>query len=334
VDTVTRRDLLRAVASTPAVSLLTACDVREFAYRHGGKHRLSIATGNTGSVVYVYGGAIAKVISAHLPRVEATAELTSGSVDNLKLLARGAVDLAAVTGDSLDDALRRRGAFASGPAAPARTLATLYGAPLHLATFDDTGISRLRDLRGRHVSTGAPGAGTETITLRALAAGGLDPDRDIRRARLGFSASAEALKDGKLDACFIGGGLPQPSVRDLASTQGRRLRLVPLDDVLPSLQRRFGASVYPRFVIPGGSYPGNDADVVVPGFHVLLVCDERMDEALAHDITRLLFDRKADLVAVHRAADELTPRSASAPSPAPLHPGAERYYREVGALGT
>src|SRR5215203_3096899 len=111
---VSRRAFLRVGAAVPAaiVGALAACDVREFAHRHGAKRRLSIGTGGTGGVFYIYGGAIAKVISEHLPRIAATAELTAGAVDNLKLLARGAVDLCSATSDALADAVRGRGAFA------------------------------------------------------------------------------------------------------------------------------------------------------------------------------------------------------------------------------
>ena len=329
----TRRAFLRTGAAAPTAFLgvLAACDVRDFAHRHGGKRRLSIGTAGTGATTYIYGGAIAKVISTYIPKVEATAELTAGAVDNLRLLLRGAVDLAAAMSDAVDDAVQRRGAFAGGPAVPARTLVNLYSMGMHLATFADLHIERLADLRGRRVSTGAPGAGTENMALRVLASGGLDPDRDLRRERLSFAASAEALKDGKLDACFIAGGQPNPSVMDLARTHGRQLRLVPLDEVLPTLQRQFGPNVYRRFDIPRGLYPGVDAAVPTAGVNQLLVADERLDEALVHDITRALFDHHAELVAVHPAARELTLQSAVSGSPAPYHEGAIRYFREVGA---
>ena len=143
-----RRAFLRVGAAAPAafLSALAACDVRDFAHRHGAKRRLSIGTAGTGATIYIYGGAIAKVISTYLPRVEATAELTAGAVDNLRLLVRGAVDLAGVMSDALDDALQRRGSFAGGPAAPARTLVNLYRNPMHLATFADR--------HGAHVKNG------------------------------------------------------------------------------------------------------------------------------------------------------------------------------------
>jgi TRAP transporter TAXI family solute receptor len=329
-----RRAFLRGAAAgawTLAAGLLGGCDVREFAYRHGAKRRLSIATAGTGGVYYVYGGAIARVVSRHLPNVEATAEVTGGGVDNLYFLARGVADLAIAAADMLDDAVHRRGAFARAPRTPARALATLYGNHIHLATFADRGIATLADLRGRRVSTGPPGAASEIVALRILRAAGLDPDRDLRRERISFAASAEALKDGKIDAFFAAAGVPNPAVLDVASARGRRLRLVPTAEALPALRRDHGHAVYHRFVIAAGAYPGLDADVPVIGIHNVLVADERLDAVVAHDITRALFVHRAELEAVHRAARELTHASAVANSPVPFHDGAVRYYRSVGA---
>lgn len=319
------------LAAGAALAPLAACDVRDFAYRHGARRRLSIAAGNTGGVYYVYGGAIARVASAALPRVEMTAEVTGGSVDNLHFLARGTADLGFTLADTLADAVHRRGPFARSPAIPVRSIATLYAQPVHLVTFADTGIARLADLRGRRVSVGAPGGGSEVAAVRILQAAGIDPDRDLRRERLGFAASAEAMKDGKLDAAFISAGAPNAAVLDLANVRTRAMRLVPTVEVLPALQRAFGAAAYRTVRIAGGTYPGHAADVDGVGHDTLLVADARLDAQVAYDVTRLLFERTAELAAVHPLAAALSPRTASALSPAPYHPGAVRYYREVGA---
>ena len=334
----TRRSLLRALAMATAAGAaggltgaLTGCDVRDFAYRHGAKRRLSIAAGNTGGVYYVYGGAIARVVGAHLPRVEMTAEVTGGSVDNLNFIARGTADLGFALADAIADALHRRGAFARSPAIPVRALATLYAQPVHLVTFEDTGIATLADLRGRRVSVGAPGAGSEVVAVRILRAAGIDPDRDLRRERLGFAASAEALQDRKLDAIFVSAGAPNSAVLELANERDRAMRLIPTAGVLPALQRDYGAAAYRAVPIPRSAYPRMAADVACVGHDTILVADARLDEDVAHDLTRVLFERKADLVAVHRAAAALELATAVASSPAPFHPGAVRYYEEVGA---
>src|SRR5687767_8233784 len=175
---------------------------------------LSIATGGTGGVYYPYGGGLAKVLNENLPNVRATAEVTSASVDNLKLIRDGKADIAFTTADALADAVEGRGTF-EGRAVPVRTLAALYMNYAHLVTTERTGIQRLDQLKGRTVSVGSPGSGTEITADRLLRTAGLDPARDVVRHGLSVSESAGALKDGKIDAFFWNGGVPTPALQDL-----------------------------------------------------------------------------------------------------------------------
>jgi TRAP transporter TAXI family solute receptor len=181
------------------------------------------------------------------------------------------------------------------------------------------------------VSTGSPGSGTEVIALRVLRAAGLDPDGDIRRQALTVNASVDALKDGKIDAFFWSGGLPTASLLDLASSIGITAKLLPNDDVIPSLQRQYGATLYSRLVMPAGSYPGMTADVGVVGVQNVLAVHEAMEDQLAYDITRVLFEKQAELARIHPEARHLALGRAVEGSPAPFHPGAVRFYRERGA---
>ena len=216
--------------------------------------RLSIATGGTGGVFYPYGGGIARVISEHLPNVEATAEVTAASVDNLKFLQRGTSDLAFTMADTAQDAVLGRDAFAASGKVGVRTLATLYTSYVHFVTTADSGITRIADLRGRVVSTGAAGSGTAILANRILQAAGLDPARDIRAQSLGVAQSVDALKDGKVDAFFWNGGLPTASILDLINTPGVTARVLSTADVLPQLQQTFGASLYFAAPIPKDTY--------------------------------------------------------------------------------
>jgi len=327
---------LRKVLASAALVLAGAGAVavgsnpREFARTHGGVVRLSIATGNTGGVYYPYGGGLAKIIGESL-RVQATAEVTAASVDNLRLIQQRKVDIAFTLADTLDDAARGRGAFRRTGAVKARALAVLYPNYTHVATIAGTGIERLTDVRGRVVSTGSPGSGTEVIALRALRAAGLDPDRDVRRQALSVNASVDALKDGKIDAFFWSGGLPTASILDLASSIGITAKLLPNDEVLPALQRDYGAALYSRLLMPKDSYPGMTSDVGVVGVQNVLVVHEAMEEQLAYDLTRVLFEKQAALAAIHPEARHLSLARAVDGSPVPFHPGAERFYRERGA---
>ncbi|MFN2566661.1 MAG: TAXI family TRAP transporter solute-binding subunit [Gemmatimonadaceae bacterium] len=329
-----RRAFLRVLLARAGSALLllpaAACDVREFARRHGGKLRLSLATGPVGGVYYVYGAAIARLIARHVPNVEATAEVTSASADNLKLIARGRADLAIVLGPTLDEAYRGTGAFAAIGRVPVRTLATLYVNLMHVVTLAGSGIRSLGDLRGRVVSVGPPGSGTEGIAVEMLQVVGIDPAHGIRRHGLAPAVAADALKDGKIDAFFWSSGAPQAAILDVATGSRHRLRLVPNAEVVPELQRRRGVALYFTADIPGAVYPGIREPVPVVGAANLLVADAALSESLAYDILRALFDHKRELEAVHPAAKELSLATAVAGAAAPFHPGAIRVYRERG----
>jgi TRAP transporter TAXI family solute receptor len=307
------------VAALAALVLAAACAGSDAQF-------ISIATGGTGGVYYPYGGGLAKVLNENVPGIRATAEVTSASVDNLKLIRDGKADIAFALADTVADAAAGRGAFDGAPV-PVASLAVLYANYTHLVTLGSSGIGSVADLRGRTISTGAAGSGTEVIALRILRAAGMDPDTDLRRQALGASESAGALKDGKVDAFFWSGGLPTAAVQDLAHSQGVTIRLIPTGEFVPALQREFGVLYFP-LEIPAGAYPGVQTPVPVVGVANVLVVNRSMPESLAYDITRVLFERQAELEAIHPEARHLSIERAVEGSPVPLHPGADRYYRE------
>jgi len=289
---------------------------------------ISIATGGSGGVYYPYGGGLAKILNEGLPSVRATAEVTAASVDNLKLIRDSRADVAFTLADTLDDAVKGRGVFEGRPV-PAAGLAVLYSNYTQIVTLASSNIRRVADLRGHTVSTGSPGSGTEVTALRLLSAAGLDPARDLTRQGLGASESADALKDGKIDAFFWSGGLPTAAIQDLTHTPGITIRLVPSADLLPVLRRDHG-DLYFELRIASGAYPGVDADVAVVGVANVLVVNRAMPDDMAYDITRILFERQAELATIHPEARNLALATAVKGSPAPYHPGALRYYREKG----
>lgn len=289
---------------------------------------LSIATGGTGGVYYPYGGGLAKVLNEHVPGVRATAEVTAASVDNLKLIRDNKADIAFTTADALADAVRGQGAFEGAPV-PALTLAALYTNYAHLVTLRTSGIQQIADLKGRVVSLGSPGSGAEITAVRLLRAAGLDPVKDITRQGLGVSESAGALKDGKIDAFFWNGGVPTPALQDLAYSQGIDMRLLSTAAALPALRALYG-DVYTTGDVPAGVYRGVDAPVTLLGTMNLLVVNRAMEEQLAYDITRVLFEHQPELAAIHPEARRLSLKTALAGSPAEFHPGALRFYSEKG----
>ena len=187
----------------------------------------------------------------------------------------------------------------------------------------------MQDRRGKTVSPGSPASATELIAFRVLRAAGLNPDTDLTRQGLGASESAGALKDGKIDAFFWSGGLPTAAIQDLAHSQGISLRLLPTADLVPALRAEFGELYFP-LEIPTGAYRGIAAPVQVAGVANVLVVSRAMPEALAYDITRVMFEKQLELAAIHPEASKLSLQTATAGSPAPFHPGAMRYFRERG----
>jgi TRAP transporter TAXI family solute receptor len=290
------------------------------------KTRLSIATGGTGGVYYPLGGGLAALISKHLPGVEATAEVTTASVDNMRLLHADRIALALTQSDIASDAYQGK-MKGSNEKIGVRTIAALYSNYMHIVALDGTGIKTINDLKGKRVSTGAPGSGTEVKGLRVLEAYGISP-KDLRsQDRLGASESAAAMKDRRIDAFIWDGGLPTAAILDLAVTPGIKIHLIPHGDAVAKMTAKYGP-VYFVGTIPKGTYGGMETDVQVAALTNLLTAHERMDESLAYQITKLLLERTPELVAVHQAAKEITPKSAVVGSPIPFHPGALRYYKE------
>lgn len=293
--------------------------------------RLSIVTGGTGGVYFPLGGGLARLISRNIPNVEATAEVTSASVDNMRLIGAKRADLAFTLADTAYDAVNGLESFRGNPI-PAVTLTPLYNNFNHLVTVEGTGINTIADLKGKRVSVGSPGSGTEVTALRLLQAAGVDPDRDIRKDRLGVAQSVDALRDKKIDAFFWSGGLPTSAVLDLAATPGIRIKLIPLDSVLPALQAKYG-KLYFRSTILKEIYPGMTANVATVGVANLLVVHRDFNTELAYQITKLIFEKRAELAQVHQEAANITLTGAAERSPLPFHPGAARYFRERGVAG-
>jgi len=291
--------------------------------------RLSIATGGTGGVYYPMGGAMAAVISKYIPSTEATAEVTAASVDNCLLIGQKKADLAFSMADTAWDAYSGVGK-PFPKKLPLRTVLVLYPNNLHVVTLEGKGIEKVADLKGKRVSTGSPGSGTEVMGLRLLEAAGLNPDKDVKRDKLGVSESAGALKDGKIDAFIWGGGIPTAAVLDLAATPGVRMKLVPHGDLVAKMREKYGP-IYVTGVIPAHSYPGQTKEVQIAVVWNVLVCNESLPENLAYTITKVLLEHRNEIVAVHKDASYITLQiQAAGASPIPFHAGALRYFKEQG----
>ncbi len=295
--------------------------------------RLSMGTGGTGGVFYIMGGGIANILTKYMPNTEVTVEVTGGSVDNCKLLKSGKADLGLSGADICIDAFQGVGKFGKGnpeEKIAIRSLGAIYTNHMHFVTHKDSPIRTISDLKGKRVSTGSPGSGTEVKTTKILAAFGIDVDKDIKRERLGANESVNAFKDRKLDVIGWDGGIPTGAMLDLAATPGISIKMIPCAEAMADLEKKYPGSYYPT-IIPKGTYPGIDYDVPSIGHTNLFITMAKTDAQLAYNVIKTLYDHiNPDLIAVHKEAAKINLKTITTGSPIPFHPGAVKFYAEKG----
>ncbi|HEX2131960.1 MAG TPA: TAXI family TRAP transporter solute-binding subunit, partial [Actinophytocola sp.] len=317
------------VAGALAVTLLAAaCGGKQEREPAGGgeagaceasQGRITIATGNTGGVYYTLGGGLAQLISDNTD-LNASAAETGASVQNIQQLVAGDYDIAFSLADTAADAVEGTGTFDGKPQDIA-ALARIYSNYTQVVVRADAGIETVADMRGKRISTGSPKSGTEVIANRLLEAAGLDPASDVSAQRLALRQTVDQMKAGQIDGFFWSGGLPTPEVTDLTTSMGEDVKFVDITDLLPKMREI--NPVYEEGALPADTYdlPSDVPTIVVPNM-LLVRTDFTENDACA--ITSLIFDKKADLAQVHKAANELDATKATETDPVPLHPGAEQ----------
>ncbi|MBU3614120.1 TAXI family TRAP transporter solute-binding subunit [Polynucleobacter sp. Latsch14-2] len=288
---------------------------------------ISIATGGTGGVYYPMGGGLASVLSSKVPGMSATAEVTGGSVDNLNLIGTGKPYIGFSMADAAKDAQVGNDKFA-GKKVDLRTLLVLYPNLMHVVTVESTGIKSMKDLKGKRISTGAPGSATEVMAFRLLEAAGLDKDKDVKRERLSVAESVNAVKDRKIDAFFWVGGLPTAAVTDLANSPGMKIVMVDTNDEVVAMNKKYGNLYFPT-VIPKATYSGMAKDNKVAAVANILVVNANMSDADAYKIVKAVFDNKLELVRTHQEYINVTLEGQKQKStPIDFHAGALKYFKE------
>ncbi|MCH9668994.1 MAG: TAXI family TRAP transporter solute-binding subunit [Actinomycetia bacterium] len=294
----------------------------------GADTRVTIATGNATGVYFSLGNAYAEQISAAtVGKVKATAAETGASVQNIQQLVDGRYQVAFSLADTAADAVEGKGSF-DGNDQPVQALSRIYPNYTQVIVKVDSGIRSLADMRGKRVSTGSPGSGTEVIANRLLAAAGLDPESDVSAQRLNLTKTVDGMKDGAIDAMFWSGGLPTPGITDLLTSARDDVAFL---DIIPQLAKmQEVSSAYEEGVIPADVYglPADIKTIVVP--NMLLVRDD-LDANLACVLTKILFERKTELEQVVSAAKGINLDSARDTDPVPLNRGAERALDELNA---
>ena len=310
---------MKHLTALAAATLLTAAPAVA-------QQQLSIATGGTGGVYYPMGGGLAEVINNHVDGYAATAEVTGASVENMGLVATGDADMAIGLADTVAQAHNGTGRFEGQQLEMIHAVASLYTNMVQIVTLADSGIDSLDDLAGARVSVGAPGSGTEVNAQQILNANGITYD-DIDEQRLNFNETADALANGDIDAGFWSVGAPTSSILNLATTQD--IHMIELSDaeIAAALEAN---PIFARTTLAGDIYEGVEETTVV-GVPNVLVASADTSADLIHSITKAMYENIADLQAVHPAANQTTVELTLSATPIPLHPGALRYFEEIGA---
>ncbi|MDL2230056.1 TAXI family TRAP transporter solute-binding subunit [Treponema sp. OttesenSCG-928-L16] len=296
-------------------------------YAGGSKERIRMATGGNTGTYYAYGSAVGQILTDKT-KVPITIQSTGASKANIQLITAGEVELAIVQNDVMDYAYRGTDLFTGEQTQNFSAMAGLYAEVCQIIANPSSGIRSVADLRGKNVSVGDAGSGVEFNAKQILEAYGISFE-DIKKQNLSFGASADALKDNKIDAFFCTAGAPTTAVLDLAT--GRDIIILEIDDEhAAKLIKAY--PFYTKYPIPAGTYKGLDKDVITLAVKATFIVSKALSEDTVYTLTKTLLESKNDIVAAHAKGAELSPSYAVEGISIPFHPGAEKYFREIGAL--
>jgi len=289
---------------------------------------LVILTGSTSGVYYPLGNALSSIFMKSIPGARASVQVTQGSVENLRLLDAGDGELAFSLGDTVSAAWKGNAdAGFKGPLSHLRGVAAIYSNHIQIVVSEASGVKDLTDLKGKRVSVGPKQSGTELNARAIFAAAGMRYEDFGRTDYLPFGQSAKMIEQGDLDATLQSAGLGVDSIRHLSTAVPIRMLAIPKDTVL-----RIGDPAYVPAVIPARTYEGQSEAVETAGVVNFLVTRDGVSADMVYAMTKSLFGNLGQLVQTHPAARGISVKDALTGLPLPLHPGAERYYREVGLL--
>ena len=292
------------------------------------KKNYSLATGGTSGTYYPFGGAIANIWNTKIANINVTAESTGASAENLRRIANGEAELATVQNDVMDYAYRGSDMFAGQKLQNLASIGTLYPEVVQIAASKASGIKTISDMVGKRISVGDAGSGVEFNAKQILEGYGITFD-DIKKNNLSFKESAEGLQNGTLDACFVTAGVPNAALQELAFTAG--LVLIPVNGAeADSICNKY--SFYTKTVIPAGTYKGTDVDTEALAIKATLAVSASLDENTVYEMTKTLFENLGELGAAHAKGKEVSAKAAVTGISVPFHPGAAKYFKEIGVL--
>ncbi|MCP3890225.1 MAG: TAXI family TRAP transporter solute-binding subunit [Desulfobulbaceae bacterium] len=292
-----------------------------------------IATGGTGGTYYPLGGMLAQMISNKVmigdKKLSATAETGNASVANATLLSRAGIESAFVAADILDAAYKGTKQFKGKDLKNLRALGALYPETVQLVVRASSGVKTFEDLKGKSISSGSPGSGQWQLLGDLLNSYGLDRKNDISEDYSSFSQSVEKIKDGNLDASLITAGSPTASVLELANHHD--IIILPLTGpAITELQKV--QPYYANTILPANTYKGQTADVKTIAVRAIWATHDKLDDETAYNVVKALYENTDTLAKVHVKGKEISIEKALESVSIPIHPGAEKYYREKGLI--
>ncbi len=289
---------------------------------------INILTGGTSGVYYPIGVGLSQIYSTGIEGAKTSVQATKASVENLNLLQAGRGELALALGDSVADAWNGvEDAGFKAPLKKLRAIAGTYPNYIQIVASKESGITTLADLKGKRISVGAPKSGTELNARAIFKAAGLSYEDMGKVEFLPYAESVELIKNRQLDATLQSSGLGMAAIRDLAATLPINFVAIPAE-----VSAKIDNAAYQPAAIPAGTYDGQDLEVATVAINNILVSHEGVSEEVAYQMTKLMFDNLERLGNAHSAAKDIKLEGAAKNLPIPLHPGAERFYKEVGAL--
>ncbi|PAQ14640.1 C4-dicarboxylate ABC transporter substrate-binding protein [Bacillaceae bacterium SAOS 7] len=289
---------------------------------------VTILTGGTSGVYFQLGNALAKLYGEELG-AQTSAQTTGASAENTMKISKQKAELGLAMADTVADAYTGEGNFVrSGALSNVRAIASLYPNYLQIVAPKKAGIRTLEDLKGKDVAVGALGSGTEIVAKRILQGAGITYD-DINADFLSFSEGIEGIKNGTTDVAFLSSGYPNSGIMELAATDDVEIIPVP-KELTEKLQGQ-----YPAFkvgAIPGNTYKGVKEDRETVLVKNLMITHQDLSEEKVYLLTKTMFENLDDLRNAHNAAKQIELETAVEELPLPLHPGAEKYYKEKGII--
>ena len=289
---------------------------------------INVLTGGTSGVYYPLGVALTQIYGKALPNAKTAVQATKASTENLNLLQAGRGEMAFTLGDTLNEAWKgNEEAGFKVPLKKLRTVAAIYPNYIHFIASADSGIKTLADLKGKRISVGAPKSGTELNSRDILKGAGLSYADLGKVEYLGYAESVELIKNRQLDATLLSSGLGVAAVRDLASAVKIVVLPIPAEVVA-----KINEAAYQTGTIPANTYNGQTTDVPTVAVQNFLVTHDGVSNDTAYAMTKSMFENLDQMTAAHAAAKAIRKETAAKGSPVPLHPGAEKYYKEIGVL--